>query len=145
MTALATGHGAIEAGLLGIDEVCSPIQMILDHDLAGGLQTLLDEADLEDIEAACEEIRSVGIGGSHFGTEFTARRFRHDLYLPSTWSYQILAGWESAGSKLDIDHARDRVNALENASGPTAHISEDEEAALLRILQDAIRLGLARR
>jgi trimethylamine:corrinoid methyltransferase-like protein len=31
ITALAVGRGTIEAGLLSTDEICSPIQMILDH------------------------------------------------------------------------------------------------------------------
>ncbi len=41
MTALAMGHASIEAGLLGVDEICSPVQMVLDHDLAGSLRALL--------------------------------------------------------------------------------------------------------
>lgn len=36
MTALTVGAGTIEAGFLSTDEICSPVQMVLDHDLAGG-------------------------------------------------------------------------------------------------------------
>lgn len=32
---IISGHGSIEAGLLGVDEIFSPIQMILDDEVTG--------------------------------------------------------------------------------------------------------------
>jgi hypothetical protein len=56
MTALTVGAGTIEAGLLGTDEICSPVQMVLDHDLAGALSALLREPTVSEAECAGEEI-----------------------------------------------------------------------------------------
>jgi len=143
ITALATGHGSISAGLLGMDEICSPVQMVLDDELVGGLQALLAESVVDETECAFDEILAAGIGGNHLGTDFTARRFREELYHPRTWSGQFASGWIKSGKKTDVDMARDIAMQLERRFVPTSQIPDEEERDLRTIIERTIRLRQA--
>jgi trimethylamine--corrinoid protein Co-methyltransferase len=139
LTALATGYAGIEAGLLGVDTVCSPVQMVLDHDLAGSLKALLAEARLDEQECAFEEIVAAGIGGNHLGTEFTVERFRTELFEPLTWANQSLNAWRASGGKGDIDKARKIVAEFERDFRPLSRISEQEERDLRSVIHRETR------
>lgn len=135
ITALATGHAYIEAGLLGVDTICSPVQMVLDHDLAGSLKALFSEAHVAEGECAFNEILAAGIGGNHLGTEFTVERFRSELFDPLTWANQSLSAWRASGGKTDIDKAREIVAGFERDFRPESRISEEEEHALRSVIE----------
>lgn len=138
MTALATGHAYIEAGLLGVDTICSPVQMILDRDLVGSLRSLFAEARVNEEECAFDEILDAGIGGNHLGTEFTAERFRAELFEPLTWANQSLGAWRASGGKTDVDRAREIVADFERDFRPESRISEEEERALRSVIWSAM-------
>lgn len=133
-TALATGHAFIEAGLLGIDEICSPVQMVLDSDLGMCLRALLAEPQIDSVECAFDEIAAVSTGGNHLGTDFTVERFRSCFFEPLTWSNQLTSAWLSRGQRTDLDKARDLVSDLMARYVPHSHISEEEETALRRVI-----------
>jgi trimethylamine--corrinoid protein Co-methyltransferase len=139
ITALATGNASIEAGLMGIDEVLSPVQAVLDCDIARSLNALLAEMafDEQAVNDACAEIIAAGIGGNHLGTDYTAERHRRELFQPFTWSYQNHPGWSSSGQRTDVDHAREMYHDLLQRQPPQRHIGEDEERALRAIIQRA--------
>jgi trimethylamine---corrinoid protein Co-methyltransferase len=136
-TALATGHAFVEAGLLGIDEICSPVQLALDHDLGMCLRALLAEPCADAEECAFDEIAAVGASGNHLGTDFTVERFRTALFDPATWSNQLTGAWRAAGRRGDLDKARDIVSDIARGFVPHSHISEEEERALRAVIRDA--------
>lgn len=129
-TAMATGQASVEAGLLGIDEICSPVQLALDCELGSSLRKLFSEFDVSDEECAFDEIAAVGSDGNHLGTDFTVELFRDALYQPMTWSNQLTPAWLSTGCVNDVDKARDRVADLMRGYEPHSHISDEEERAL---------------
>lgn len=137
MTALTVGAGTIEAGLLGTDEICSPVQMVLDHDLAGALSALLREPTVSVAECAVEEIARAGSGGNFLASELTAARCRQELFFPRTWSSLSLAGWKRSGAKTDIDFARDYVAQFTRTFVPASAIPAEEERELQRIIRTA--------
>ena len=143
MTALATGCGTLKVGQLSCDEICSPVQMILDHDLAGGMRALLAEPAVNETECAFEEILAAGVGGNFLGTDLTAERFRTELYQPQTWSWQMASGWLETGKRIDVDIAKDRVREFESQFTPVTQISAGEEEELHAIITNAVRLGSA--
>jgi len=143
LTALATGHGSISAGLLSMDEICSPVQMVLDDDLTGGLKALLAGPVVDETECAFQEILAAGPGGNHLGTEFTARRFRKCLYQPRTWSADNLSAWQAVGRKADVDLAREIVLDFERDFVAAACISPAEEKELQAIIRRAVQRELA--
>jgi len=140
ITALAVGYGSIEAGLLGTDQICSPTQMFLDREIALGLRALLAEPIINDIECAFDEIRDVGIGGNHLGTEFTAQKFRRCLFQPQMWSADSVAAWLASQPKADADLARERAVDFTRKFEPKSFISTEEERELRAIIQRAAEL-----
>jgi trimethylamine--corrinoid protein Co-methyltransferase len=134
ISALAVGTGTIEAGLLAVDEVCSPVQMVLDHDLAGSLAALFREPAVSAEECAVEEVARAAGAGSFLDSELTARRCREELFFPLTWSNRSLPGWERAGSRNDIDFAREFVARFRSAFRAESAISSEEERTLRRTI-----------
>lgn len=143
MTALATGCGTVKVGQLSCDEICSPVQMILDHDLVRGLRALLAEPVVNEAECAFEEILAGCGGGNFLGTDLTAQRFRTELYQPQTWSWQMASGWLQTGKRLDVDIAKDRFREFESRFAPVSQISADEEKELHAIISNAVKVGVA--
>ncbi len=141
MTALTTGVGTVEAGLLGTDEICSPVQMVLDNDLAGSLTALLREPAVSEADCALEEISAVGSRGHFLDSELTASRYRQEIFFPITWSNRSLTGWQESGSKTDVDLARDYVNRFLDSFQPASTISAEEERELRGIIQSALRFS----
>jgi trimethylamine---corrinoid protein Co-methyltransferase len=141
MTALATGYGSIEAGLLGMDEICSPVQMALDMDIVDSLRMLLADVSVDDVECAFDEISAVGIGGHHLGTDFTVQRHRA-LHQPATWAYQLFSGWDASKRRTDVDMARDRVHERTQRYPAQNLISEDEERNLQNVIKNVRRVAV---
>ncbi len=137
VTALATGYGTIEAGLLGTDEICSPIQMLLDCDMTLGLRALLAESVIDDVECAFDEIKAADVDGNHVGTDFTAANFRRCLFQPQFWSAGNVGTWLAAGGKADADLAREQAIDFARSFEPESFISAEEERDLRAIIQRA--------
>ena len=143
VTALACGRGSVAAGLLGMDEICSPVQLVLDGDVVGSLQTLLAEPNVDDETCAFEDILSTGCGGNFLGTELTVERFRHELWEPMTWTRESTSGWEISGRQTDVDRAREWVAAFEKRFTPETHVSREEERDLRAVIRLAVSKSLA--
>lgn len=111
-TLCAGGNGRIAAGLLSVDMVFSPIQMILDNELVGALRRLLQGAEVNEETLALEVIEAIGPGGAFIGTEHTARHFRSEHWLPRIWSRETLNAWIAEGSRTDEDKALDRYREI---------------------------------
>jgi len=138
ITALALGEGSIEAGLLGVDEICSPLQMVLDVELAASLNALFAQPAIDDEACGAEEVAAiVGRGGNFLDSDLTACRCRTEFFLPKTWSTQLVSGWNSSGRKRDVDLAREWVAAFRSNYAPVGHIPPDEERELLAIVHRA--------
>lgn len=134
-TALATGSARIEAGLLGVDEICSPVQMILDHDMGQGLGAMLAQPAEEEMERVYEEIAAAGPGGNHLGTDYTVERFKESLFEPFTWSRQLTPAWLASGAVTDVDKARDIVADFDREFAPQSFVSEEEERELRAVIR----------
>ena len=140
VTALATGYASVAAGLLGMDEICSPVQMLLDVETTLSLRAMLAEPVINDVECAFDEIRAAGVDGNHMGTDFTAERFRECLFQPEFWSAGNVATWLAAGGKADAELARERAVEFDRTFEPESFISADEERDLRAIIQRAVEL-----
>ncbi len=140
ITALACGSAAVSGGLLGVDEICSPVQLVLDRDLVDGLKALLIEPQVSDELCALEDIRAVGAGGNFLGTELTVHRFRQELWQSRTWSHHSTSGWSLAGRKIDLDLAREVVAKHDKGFAGQSYITPEEERELWRIARRVSRV-----
>jgi trimethylamine---corrinoid protein Co-methyltransferase len=134
-TLLSWGHVHMDAGLLSIDEVCSPLQMILDNEFLGALRHLARGLQVNEETLGVETILEAGPGGNYMATEHTARHFRDEFWEPSVWSRLMLSGWFEQGRKLDVDYARDLYHAMQPDLDVAPRISREEETDIRALIQ----------
>jgi trimethylamine--corrinoid protein Co-methyltransferase len=105
-TLLAGGSVWVDVGLLSIDEVFSPIQMVLDNEMLSALKHLTRQFEVSEEAIGLETILEAGPGGHYLDKLHTVRHFRHEHWQPAIWSRQMLRPWLEAGGQLDADQAR---------------------------------------
>ncbi len=136
-TLLAGGSLRLDAGLLSIDEVCSPVQMILDNEFLSALQRLTHEFQITEEAIGLKTIIEAGPGGHFIDKLHTARHFRDEHWEPSIWSRQMLRPWMEEGCRLDVDQARELAVEIQgNGEGATG-MSEGLEREVLGIIEQA--------
>ncbi|MDP6776286.1 MAG: trimethylamine methyltransferase family protein [Candidatus Latescibacteria bacterium] len=127
------GSGHLDGGL-----VVSPVQLLLDREMAECLGQLEGPIDASEDAIGLEGILDVGHAarGNYMGTDHTYRHFRSSLWLP-----QLLerAGWSGAETEEQVvRRAQDRVNDL-IASYHKPDVDEDMLARLRQVIDRARR------
>jgi trimethylamine---corrinoid protein Co-methyltransferase len=135
--AQATGHGSIACGLLAVDEVFSPEQLVLDAEALSWLQRLSEGVDVDAEALAVEAIAAAGWGGDFLSSDHTARHFARSLWQPSVFSTESFARWSAGGSRGQREAVRDRVRDLLAAAPPLEpQMPARLERQLLRIIEE---------
>lgn len=133
--AASGGRGNIAAGLLGADEIFSPIQMVLDDEITGALNRISSGFEVNDETLALDVIKSVGNGGNFLGTDHTALNFRSSLWQTAVWSREMYTVWKDNGKKIDVDRAKEKYfSILHDGKALELQISENTESRLLNII-----------
>jgi trimethylamine---corrinoid protein Co-methyltransferase len=130
---MAGGSLWMDAGLLAIDEVASPVQMVLDNEFLGALKRFTHEFEVDDEAIGLEMILAAGPGGSYAAEMHTASHFRNELWQPTIWAREMLGVWMSRGSKLDADKAAEIALAVEPMQ---PQISEEFEKDIMNIIEN---------
>jgi len=134
-TLLAGGHLWLDAGLLSIDEVCSPIQLVLDDEFLSALQRFVHEFEITEESIGLETIVEVGPGGHFLDRVHTARHFRDEHWEPGVWSRQMLRPWMDEGRGLDVDRAREIVLDVQRLGVEQSDMSEALERQVLGVIE----------
>jgi len=138
-TLLAGGSLWVDVGLLSIDEVFSPLQMILDNEMLSVLAHFTREFVVDDETIGLETIFEAGPGGQYLDKLHTARHFRAEHWQPELWSRQMLNPWLESGRQLDVDIAREiAVDVQRQGVAPDATFATMERD-LLRVIEQARR------
>lgn len=138
-TLLAGGQVNIDAGLLSIGEVFSPIQMILDNEFMGALGRFTKEFEVTEEAIGVDEICKAGPGGNFIATLHTVKRFRDEHWEPHIWSREMTMPWLKGSKMLDVDHARKYYGDLNLSTERHSRISSDFEKDLIRVIEEAKR------
>ncbi len=141
-TLMAAGRTYISTGLLSVDEVFSPIQLVIDDEMVSALQRFARGFEVNDDTLAFDLIRELGPGGGFLATEHTVRHFRRELWEPRVFSREMLSSWQRHGAKTDTDRAREVVHDLLRRDPPPSHISDPIERKLLAIIRKATGIRL---
>jgi trimethylamine--corrinoid protein Co-methyltransferase len=136
-TLLAGGSLWVDAGLLSLDEVCSPVQLILDNEFIGALSQFTREFEVSEQSIGLETMLATGPGGQYLDKQHTLDYFRTEHWQPSLWSRQMLQPWTTSGAKLDVDLARDLARELLREAGAPEPLPEWLDGEFRRILQSA--------
>ena len=139
MTALPTllcgGSVWIDAGLLSTDEVCSPVQMVLDAELVSALKRFTRELEITAESIGIDTVLAAGPGGQYLDVDHTASRVRDELWEPAIWSRTMLGQWMNSGGLTDVERARETVLRFmesEREERPAPDDAEREWAAVIR-------------
>jgi len=123
------------AGELEAAKTFSPIQLIVDNEIAGVLKRLHRGIELSEETLAWEDILAVAPGGHFLETAHTLRHCR-DAFQPRLFLRQSRDGWESEGRPDLITRARERYREfIVEAKEPEIPDSIREE--MDRIVQEA--------
>jgi trimethylamine--corrinoid protein Co-methyltransferase len=125
-------------GLLSVDEIGSPLQLIIDNEYAGALQRFGRGFEIDEETLAFDLIRETGPGGFFTGTEHTALHYRREHWQPAFFSSEMYNSWIAKNNKIDIEHATDRFHDL-TKSQKEPYLGEDAERALREIIARAER------
>ena len=133
--AAAGGHGYIAAGLLGTDEIFSPVQMVLDHDLLASLRWISAGFDTDPDSLGLDVLLQEGPGNALIGTEHTANHHLQSIWQPITWSKSMLGAWDRDGRKNEVDKARQYVLSVIHDGKPFEYcIDANAERRLMDVI-----------
>jgi trimethylamine--corrinoid protein Co-methyltransferase len=138
-TLMACGSLWMDAGLLSIDEVCSPIQLILDNEFLGALERFAHGYAVTDESIGLETIFEAGPGGHYLDKMHTVRYLRDEHWQPAIWSRDMVHAWMEEGSRLDVDVAREMALELQRQGLAETPMSESLERAITEIIGRAHR------
>lgn len=137
------GSGGLNAGLLSLDEVCSPEQMVYDMELVSAVRHMLRPVEVSDETCAVEDIVAVGPGGNFVGSDLTAKRFRAELWEPQVWDRESLQEWLAHGARDERRRVKDRIREVLAGPAPESGLSEDCERDVRAIIARAIAADAA--
>lgn len=139
-TLLAGGSVGIDAGLLSIDEVFSPVQMVLDNEFIGALKHFTKDFAFDEEAMGLETILECGPGGNYMDRMHTAMNFRGNAWEAGIWSRTMFNTWWTEGKPSDCDKARDMIRNVQASDYRTVDYLEPAfDKDLLAIIDSAKR------
>lgn len=122
LTAALSGIHLISymCGMLGSFLSLNLEKFLIDEEMCGKVQNLLNPLTITDEEIDFKTIEEVGIGGEYLTTEKTLERCRTEYFLPKLMTSQSYDAWKDAGMKRLEDKAseaiEERLSAYEKPS-----------------------------
>jgi trimethylamine--corrinoid protein Co-methyltransferase len=138
-TLLAGGSVWLDAGLLSIDEVCSPVQMILDDEFLSALKRFVHEFQVTEETIGLDTIIEAGPGGHFLDKVHTVAHFREEHWNPTIWSRRMLRPWMEEGGHLDVDKAREVAAEMRRRGPDPTGMPKSLEREVLRVIESARR------
>ena len=133
---MAGSLGIGTLGLLSVDEIGSPIQLIIDNEYAGALQRFARGFEVDEEHLAFDLIKELGPGGLFTGTAHTVRHYRKEHWQPDLFSREMYNSWIAGDHKIDTERAMDVFERVMH-SQEKLYIRPETESALLRVIDDA--------
>ena len=97
------------AGTLDSTMLESHALLMLDDEICGAALRLARGIEVNNDTLALDLIKKVGYSGNYITAKETSKMFRKELFIPTMFSREPYEAWEKEGSKLAIDHARERA------------------------------------
>jgi len=86
--------------------------LLLDDEICGAALRTARGIEVNDETLALDLIKKTGFSGNYLAEDHTASHFRKELFIPKLYSREPFDTWEKGGSKLALEHARERVRKI---------------------------------
>lgn len=134
-TLMVCGRASICCGLLSVDEVFSPIQMVIDDEIVSALNRFVRGFEINEEMLAFDVIKRVGAGGCFIDSEHTARFHRSEIWQPRVFSRDMFRAWREKGAKIDAEIAKEIWSDIMRREPLPTRISQSLEKKLLEIVE----------
>lgn len=125
-------------GLLSVDEIGSPIQLIIDNEFAGALKRFNRGFEVNGETLAFDLIKRAGPGGLFTGTMHTVEHYKREHWQPSIFSREMYNSWLRGDGKVDVERAQDIYDRVLQKHH-RVYIKEETEKKLLKVIDKAKR------
>jgi trimethylamine--corrinoid protein Co-methyltransferase len=102
-----TSVGTLESTCQGAHELC-----VIDNEIIGRIERLLDGIAVNPTTLAMDAIRRVGPEGTYLRERHTLNHIIPEHFIPSVSDRQPFETWKKGGQRGIIDHAAEKVNAI---------------------------------
>ena len=133
---LAGGDTIEGAGHLSHDVVVSPVQMVIDNEFYGALKYIRRGFEVNEETLAFDAIKEVGPGGLFTSSMHTLDHYRTELWEPEIFARESYETWRQAGSKVDVDYAKEIALDILKTE-PEPNIDSATEERLMKIIRKA--------
>jgi trimethylamine--corrinoid protein Co-methyltransferase len=140
LVALSGGHLIHLHGSIYGELSWSPVQAIIDHDIAGMVGRALRDIEVSAEALALDLIHQVGpIPGHYLGKAHTREWWQREQFMPSVTDRLTPPEWEKSGKRGMIGNARQRLQDILSSHKVDPPLTESQESNMERILEDARR------
>lgn len=121
-------------GICGVDLGASPVMLLMQHEVIGFLERIMDGIAFDSTKMALEVIRRVGPGGNYLAEAHTAEHFREELWFPELLDRHYWETWRAMEHKDMLSRCREMKDRLlrEHTPEPMADDVQRDVDALLR-------------
>jgi len=126
-----TGAGGLEIGLIASYE-----EMVISNEILGAVRRIIEGFEVDDDTLGYDAISRVGIGGNYLQDDHTFKYLRAKKFNPTFVKPQTKVSWREGGSKLMVQTAREKADAILKDHEP-APLDKDLAAGLKEVIKEA--------
>ena len=134
---IATGLRKLGIGCLGVSDLGSPVQLVLDFEMVRFFNEMFRDVSTDEAHIGLETILETAPRGAYFvETEHTARFFREECWLAAFADYRPPSAWMQSPTDM-VDRARVRARELFGKGENQCPLSEDERRQIRGLVEEA--------
>jgi trimethylamine--corrinoid protein Co-methyltransferase len=135
--AIAGGATSFGVGCLAFSDVGSPVQLVIDCELAEFASGLHREVESDDAHLGMDAIEeTIPAGGRYLETMHTAEFFREECWLPRLFDYRAFMTWADSPGDM-IARAAQKAAELYETAENQCPLTRDQQNQLRKLLKDA--------
>jgi len=140
---LAAGYRDISIGCLACSDVGSPVQLVLDYEMAQTFRHLFREVAAGPEVVGLEVMREIIPSGGHFlESEHTLAHFQEECWTSRFMSHKSCLSYMQNPAEM-IEQARARTKALQEKAVNQCPLSSQQQAAIRSLMKEADQVATA--
>ena len=137
--ATAMGAHSFGVGCLAFGDVGSPVQLVIDLELADFARTLLRDVVVDEERIGMEQmLQTAPAGGRYLETMHTAQFFRESCWLPGLCDYRVYLAWANQPQDV-VAKARDKVLQVKKQAQNPCPLDAGQQEHIRRLVVEANR------